>query len=103
VLSNNTLKLSFYDPGFEPGPPRSEIRRANTVLSKHLFEMKYQGLENETKRNETKRKKRKISRNETKRNGKKITKSRNETKRNGKPQETKRNVTILFRNEKNET
>jgi hypothetical protein len=26
-----------------------------------------------------------------------------ETKRNGKPQEMKRNVTILFRNKKNET
>jgi hypothetical protein len=65
-----------------------------------------QGLENETKRNETERNETEKTvnfqkRNETER--KKFTKSRNETKRNGKPQETKRNVTILFRNEKNET
>jgi hypothetical protein len=39
-----------------------------------------QGLENETKWNETKRKKRKIFRNEMKRNGKKL--QNQETKRN---------------------
>jgi hypothetical protein len=48
-----------------------------------------QGLENETKRNETE--KRKIFRNETKRNGKKL--QNQETKRNGTERNRKRKET----------
>jgi hypothetical protein len=58
---------------------------------------------NETERNETEKTENFQKRNETERIFFYKIKKRNETKRKATGNETKRNVTILFRNEKNET